>query len=261
MSAGSDHGSDTRPRRVKTSTLELAPDPRTWASAPANNKPKEGAKAAAKKTPPAPPVRFRTTALRNQYQRYSVAELPGHHHHQHHHPQHPHHQHHYHHQHHPHHPHQQQQHYPGPYPGDCCVPHCDSGHYRLATMAKYLLSANTGQYSPSCVLLYCPTAHCPVCQVSARCTPCVPTRWQCTSTCPAASTTPSTSPATTPRGPASHPSAASKQVTTGKIEGLHYYFHLPFSQMPKYLFSRIAVPRISTPGRIAGDNKPWIYFS
>ena len=128
MSAGSDHGSDTRPRRVKTSTLELAPDPRTWTSAPANNKPKEGAKAAAKKTPPAPPVRFRTTALRNQYQRYSVAELPGHHHHQHHHPQHPHHQHHYHHQHHQHHQHQQQQHYPGPYPGDCCVPHCDSGH-------------------------------------------------------------------------------------------------------------------------------------
>ena len=63
------------------------------------------------------------------------------------------------------------------------------------------------------LLPHCSLSPC-VCQVSARWSPCVRTRWQCTS--PAASTTRSTSPATTPRGPASHPSAASQQVTTGK---------------------------------------------
>ena len=61
--------SDTRARRVKTTTLELGPQDSNWTS-PKTKKTNKG-------PPPKPPVRFRTTALRNQHQRWSFAELSG----------------------------------------------------------------------------------------------------------------------------------------------------------------------------------------
>lgn len=61
--------SDTRARKVKSTTLELGPQDSNWTS-PKTKKTNKG-------PPPKPPVRFRTTALRNQHQRWSFAELSG----------------------------------------------------------------------------------------------------------------------------------------------------------------------------------------
>ena len=61
--------SDTRARKVKSTTLELGPQDSNWTS-PKTKKTNRG-------PPPKPPVRFRTTALRNQHQRWSFAELSG----------------------------------------------------------------------------------------------------------------------------------------------------------------------------------------
>ena len=61
--------SDTGARKVRSTTLELGPQDSNWTS-PKSKKSNKG-------PPPKPPVRFRTTALRNQHQRWSFAELSG----------------------------------------------------------------------------------------------------------------------------------------------------------------------------------------
>ena len=72
-----DNTSDMKARKVKTSTLTLSPNTDSHWKTSSSSSPKMGTKTSSKPPPPKPPVRFRTTALRNQYQRWSFAELPG----------------------------------------------------------------------------------------------------------------------------------------------------------------------------------------